>query len=145
MNLSSGPAPTALRPGAGPVTPFIAAFASTLLVCAAQPEPAWKRHTIDDFSRGADGVRLADVNADGRPDLVTGWEEGGVVRVYQNPGPALVREKWPAVIAGFASDVEDAVLVDLDGDGALDVVSCAEGNTRHMSVHWAPRERAKYL
>jgi len=112
---------------------------------AAKPEQPWKRHTIDDSSRGADGVRLADVNDDGRLDIVTGWEEGGVVRVYQNPGPARAREKWPAVTVGSAANVEDAVLVDLDGDGALDVVSCAEGNTRRIFVHWAPRDRAKYF
>ncbi len=36
----------------------------------------WVRHTIDDSSRGADGVRLGDVNGDGLPDIVTGWKEG---------------------------------------------------------------------
>jgi len=68
-----------------------------------------------------------------------------MVRVYQNPGPPRAREKWPSVNVGTTPNVEDAVLVDLDGDGALDVVSCAEGNTRRMSVHWAPREQAQYL
>ena len=29
----------------------------------------WKRHTIDKSSRGADGVRLADVNGDGLQDI----------------------------------------------------------------------------
>jgi hypothetical protein len=42
----------------------------------------WKRHTIDNSSLGADGVRSADVNADGLPDLVCGWEQGGVSRIY---------------------------------------------------------------
>ena len=36
-------------------------------------EAPWPRHTIDDSSRGADGVRLADVNGDRLPDIVTGW------------------------------------------------------------------------
>ena len=47
----------------------------------------WTRHTIDGTLEGADGVRLADVNRDGWQDIVTGWEESGQVRVYQNPGP----------------------------------------------------------
>ena len=47
----------------------------------------WNRHTIDNSSRGADGIRLADVNADGLMDIATGWEEGGKIRVYLNPGP----------------------------------------------------------
>ena len=36
----------------------------------------WKRHVIDDSSRGADGTRLADINGDGLPDIATGWEQG---------------------------------------------------------------------
>src|SRR5262245_63756965 len=85
----------------------------------AQP---WPRHAIDSSSRGADGVRLADVNGDRRLDISTGWEEGGVIRVYRNPGPAAVRDAWPAVTVGRVRSPEDAVFVDLDGDGAMDVV-----------------------
>jgi len=105
----------------------------------------WKRHTIDDSSRGADGVRVADVSGDGLLDIATGWEEGGVVRVYLNPGHAKAKQKWSAVTVGRVRSVEDAVFVDLDGDGAIDVVSSCEGNTRTMYVHWAPRDPAKYL
>ncbi len=105
----------------------------------------WKRHTIDDSSRGADGVRLADANGDGLPDVATPWEEGGLVRVAINPGPARSREPWPAVTVGRVGSPEDAVLVDLDGDGAMDVVSASEGRTQRISVHWAPRERERYL
>lgn len=105
----------------------------------------WPRHTIDDSSRGADGVRLADVNGDGRMDIATGWEEGGVIRVYINPGPGMARKRWPAVTVGGPQSAEDAVLVDLDGDGAVDVVSACEGKTQSMFVHWAPREPSRYL
>ena len=31
--------------------------------------PLWPLHVIDDSSRGADGVKLADVNNDGLPDI----------------------------------------------------------------------------
>ncbi|MCU0917538.1 MAG: VCBS repeat-containing protein [Planctomycetes bacterium] len=100
---------------------------------------------IDDASRGADGIRLADVNGDGRLDITTGWEQGGAVRVYLNPGPARAKEKWPAVTVGQVGDVEDAVFADLDGDGVVDVVSCCEGKTRNVFVHWAPAGRERYL
>ncbi len=40
---------------------------------------------------------------------------------------------------------EDAVLVDLDSDGATDVVSCCEGGNRTIYVHWAPTDRRRYL
>lgn len=105
----------------------------------------WPRHTIDDSSRGSDGVRPADVNGDGFLDLVTGWEEGGRVRAYVNPGPARSKDKWPAVTVGTVRSPEDAVFVDLDADGAVDVVSCCEGNTKSVFVHWAPAEKSRYL
>ena len=46
----------------------------------------WPIHVIDASSRGADGVRLADVNGDRLMDVTTGWEEGGITRVYLHPG-----------------------------------------------------------
>lgn len=108
------------------------------------PDATWPLHTIDDSSRGADGVRLADVDADGRLDIVCGWEEGGVVRVYRHPGPSRVRERWPAVTVGRVRSPEDAVLVDLDGDGLLEVVSSCEGRTRSIFVHRVS-ERSRYF
>ncbi|MDQ3624366.1 MAG: sulfatase-like hydrolase/transferase, partial [Verrucomicrobiota bacterium] len=98
------------------------------------PGPVWKRHAIDHSSRGADGVKLGDVNGDGLPDIVTGWEEGGEVRLYLHPGPGRSREAWPRVTVGRVKSAEDAIFADLDGDGRLEVVSCTEGKTR--SVFW---------
>ena len=73
------------------------------------PDGAWERHTIDDSSFGADGVRLADINGDGRLDITSPWEQGGQVRVYLNPGPEGLRERWPAVTVGQVGDPEDSV------------------------------------
>src|SRR5688572_6953436 len=87
----------------------------------------WTRHTIDHTSNGAAGVRLADANRDGRMDLVTGWEQGGTIRLYLNPGPEKVKAIWPAVVVGNVPSPEDAVLADLDGDGAMDAISSCEG------------------
>jgi hypothetical protein len=109
------------------------------------PNSPWLLRVIDGSSRGADGVRLADVNGDRLPDIATGWEQGGVTRVYLHPGHDRARGSWPAVTAGKSTDVEDAVLADLDGDGAWDVVSCCEGRTRSVVVHWAPASDKAYL
>lgn len=98
----------------------------------------WIRHTIDDSSRGADGIRLGDVNHDGFPDLVTGWEEGGEIRVCLNPGPKMCRNRWTSLRIGAVKSPEDAVFVDVDGDGQLDVVSSCEGRERTLFIHWNP-------
>ena len=98
----------------------------------------WPRHPIDDEGRGADGTKLGDLNRDGRPDIVSGWEEDGTSRVYLHPGDAAVRQRWPRVIVGRTPAAEDAVFADLDGDGRLDVVSATEGDSRRILVHWAP-------
>ena len=105
----------------------------------------WARHTIDNSSRGADGIRPRDVNGDGLIDLVTGWEEGGLVRVYLHPGADKCKLAWPAVTVGKVRSPEDAVFVDLDQDGQYDVVSCCEGKTRTVYVHWAPSRATDYL
>jgi len=114
---------------------LVAAVAS-----AAEPEgPAWALHTIDSSSHGADGVKLADINRDGLMDVTTGWEQGGITRVYLHPGHDKVRSPWPAVTVGKTPSAEDAVFVDLDADGALDVVSSCEGETNTIFVHWGPQ------
>ncbi|HEV8377919.1 MAG TPA: VCBS repeat-containing protein [Tepidisphaeraceae bacterium] len=106
-------------------------------VAPAEERP-WVRHVIDDGLAGADGVRLGDVNGDGRPDVTTGWEEGGTIRVCLHPGKEKVKEKWPGVSVGKVGSPEDAVFVDLDGDGNVDVVSSCEGKTRSIFFHFAP-------
>lgn len=100
----------------------------------------WTRHTIDDSLRGADGVRVADVNGDGLPDVATGWEEGDATRVYLHPGPDDVRDRWPAVTVGRTPSAEDAMFVDLDDDGHVDVVSCLEGHAQRVIVNWGPSD-----
>ena len=95
---------------------------------------------IDASQKGADGVRLADANGDGRPDIATAWEESGVVRAYMNPGPEKAAEPWPAVTVGKVNSPEDAVFADMNGDGVLDVVTSTEGDEKTVYVHTAPAE-----
>lgn len=120
-------------------------LAVLLSILSLPGEEVWKRHTIDDHSKGADGVRLADVNGDGLMDIATGWEEGGVVRAYLHPGHKKAKAKWPAVTVGQVRSAEDAVFADLDNDGQFDVISSCEGGTKTMFVHWAPKEPDSFL
>ncbi len=100
----------------------------------------WKYHVIDQSSRGADGVKLADLDGDGLYDITTGWEEGGLTRIYRNPGAAEAKQLWPSMTVGKTPQVEDAACIDLDHDGRLEVVSCCEGKSRTVFVHWAPEK-----
>lgn len=109
----------------------------------------WERHTIDASDKtagklGADGVRLGFANADDDPDVVTGWENGDAIRVALNPGPENAKALWPAFTVGRVRGAEDAVFADLDANGVLDVVSCTEGKTRTVFVHWAPESVGDY-
>lgn len=110
------------------------AFAFVCVPVAAIAAP-WTRHVIDDSSKGADGVKLGDVNGDDRPDIATGWEEGGLIRAYLNPGPMKSKDRWPAVTVGRVGSPEDATFADVDNDGDLDVVSCCEGKTKAIFFH----------
>jgi hypothetical protein len=105
----------------------------------------WPLHQIDAEGKGSDGVRLADVNGDGLLDAVSGWEEAGEVRVYLHPGADKAATAWPKVVVGRVTRPEDAVFVDLDGDGAMDVVSCTENGGPGISVHWAPKASGDYM
>ncbi len=105
----------------------------------------WTRYTIDSSLSGADGVRLADINNDGLMDIATGWEESGYTKVYLHPGYDQVKNNWPSVIVGRTPSVEDAVFVDLNNDGAVDVISCTEGHSRKIFVNWAPVNHYDYL
>ena len=116
-----------------------------LMAITSSLDAAWKRHVIDNTSQGADGVRLADVNQDGLMDIATGWEEGGLVRVYLHPGREKVKQPWPFATVGKVNSPEDAVFADIDGNGIADVISSCEGATRSVFVHWAPNDSNQFL
>jgi hypothetical protein len=48
-------------------------------------------------------------------------------------------------MVGKVGSPEDAVFVDLDGDGTSDVVSACEGKTNAVYVHWAPKDKKRIL
>ncbi len=104
------------------------------------PKP-WTMHVIDDTSFGADGTKTYDADRDGRIDVLTGWEQGNIVRLYFQPQE--VHEKW-TYIEVPAPSVEDAMLMDIDGDGYQDIISFSEGKHRRITFHWAPANDKDY-
>jgi hypothetical protein len=105
----------------------------------------WVIHGISSGGSGADGVRLADVNADGLQDVVSAFEGSGEVRIFQHPGYENLDEPhWPSVTVGNVARGEDAFAFDFNGDGNADVVSSHEGDTLGIYFHWAPSDSDEY-
>ncbi|MEI9962977.1 MAG: VCBS repeat-containing protein [Limisphaerales bacterium] len=90
---------------------------------------------------GSDGTKLADINGDGFPDIVTSWENEGVTRVYLNPGFANIKNRWPQVTIGKTPHAEDAMFADIDLDGHDDVVSSQEQHREKVTVFWGPKDK----
>lgn len=104
----------------------------------------WEMHVIDNTLQGADGVKLSDVNHDGYPDLIVGWEESGVTRLYFHPGYDQVSGDWNFIEVP-SPGVEDALLADIDNDGFQDIITLSEGRTNRVDIHWAPADMSDYF
>lgn len=118
----------------------ISLFAPLIWACSDQSADTWQRHTIDNTHNGADGVHLRDIDQDGDIDAVVGWEESGLVIVYENPGVEKVKFPWPSVDVSGGLDMkktEDARFADLDADGQIDaVISATEMHSFKLGIHW---------
>lgn len=110
---------------------------------------SWREHIIDDpvtagvnFS-GSDGFVMGDIDKDGFEDIVSvhesdaEYDSGSFLEDFVPPVAGHVRvhfgssdpDRWTNITIAEAEDVpapEDAVIVDLNGDGWLDVVAAAE-------------------
>jgi hypothetical protein len=121
---------------------FIPAVLFSSVQCSQPPDGLWKSRSIDSAGDGADGVHTADINEDGFLDVVSGWEQSGLIKLYLNPGqPGLTNDQSWTVIdlnqGRSARGVEDAAFADLDLDGSIDsVISSVEGYTMSLNIHW---------
>jgi len=87
---------------------------------------SWKKHTIAaSFPQGFEAV-AGDLDGDGDLDVVaTGWSPDGRIAWFENPGDPT--HKWAMhMIKDHWSNAVTVVLADLDNDGRLDIVACAE-------------------
>ena len=46
----------------------------------------WNRHIVDDGGRACEDLTVADLNGDGRPDIIATGRQTGNVRIYWNEG-----------------------------------------------------------
>jgi hypothetical protein len=93
--------------------PVLCLIAGTLAMNAA--EPSFAPHTIGTGLRGGYQVIAADVNADGRPDLIALASGLSELLWYENPGPG--KEPWPRhVIVTGQTGMINVTAADLDGD-----------------------------
>jgi len=84
---------------------------------------------------GCAQILVADLNGDGRPDIVVDWEgySHSSIEILRNDGDFHFTDITPDAIGGYTMDFTDAkggpnspghyVLLDLNGDGTLDLVS----------------------
>ena len=93
---------------------------------------AWATHVITTSADGAETIAIADIDRDGRPDLVTGWENADTVAWHRNLGGAPL--EWDTqIIADNINGPLAVAVADVDLDGDPDVVSvAANGDT----VQW---------
>ncbi len=86
--------------------------------------PAWGRHAIDDAYSFPHEVHAADVDGDGRLDVLAASSTLNRITLWRNQGgdPPAWREETIATGVGMAKSVTAG---DLDGDGRTDVVGAA--------------------
>lgn len=98
---------------------------------------AWTRNTIASNQGSLNSMDVADVDGDGKPDVVTGIHRAAsagalAVTVWKNVNNGA---SWAANTVSNGQDSHlGARLIDLDGDGDLDIVSIAWDNPQYVRL-----------
>jgi len=87
----------------------------------------WKKRIIHQGFYGAFEAVAGDLDGDRDLDVIaTAWREPGQVAWFENSGDA--KGPWTLhLIKNKFSNVNQVIVADLDGNGAIDVVACASG------------------
>ena len=93
---------------------------------------AWPKHVLAQGFQDAFEVVAGDLDGDGDPDAAaTSWRSPGRVAWFENPGvrgrlwrTRVLKEDWRSA--------NQVLLADLNGDGRLDIVACAERGSQEL-------------
>ena len=108
--------------------PFIAAIEpwhGNLVVVYTQTNQTglWQRRVLDESLKEGHALIVADLDGDGRYEIVAGWRGGsGGVAIYK---PDASGTNWNKQVIDSAITVDGMALADLNGDGRLDLVALA--------------------
>lgn len=92
----------------------------------------WKKHLIArGFSQGFEAV-AGDLDGDGDQDVIaTGWSPAGQLAWFENTGDPQTGWKQHAIKQNWSNAVT-VIVADLDKDGRLDIVACAERGANEL-------------
>lgn len=102
----------------------------TFLARPAQAGVPWDMNVVDSSANGADSLDVADLDGDGDQDLVAGWQQSGLVRLYENLGRSNGEQVWKKIdVAGGLAymGLEDVSFADFDRDGRSESILTAVG------------------
>ena len=93
---------------------------------------AWRKHLIADEFPLATHAIAADLDGDGQLEvLATAWGPQGRLALFKHRGDP--RGRWDMqVLKAPWSKASEVIAVDIDGDGRLDVVACAERGSNEL-------------
>jgi hypothetical protein len=97
-------------------------FALCMCLCSAAQVPKFRQVVLDENFPGGYQVKVADVDGDGRPDVVAlGETPAGEIAWYKNPS----WKRYP-ISAGATKNNIDLAIHDIDGDGELEIAVASD-------------------
>lgn len=135
------------KPGDGPrYIATVEPWHGHQVVVYTPPEDAakalWDRHMIDDQLKWGHGVWCADLDGDGKDELIIGVRDNLSMKPGEKCGVRIYRAtdargtKWERTLVdegGVA--IEDLTAADLDGDGKIDLIAAGR-QTKNVRIYW---------
>jgi len=110
----------------------------------------WQFHSIDPAQPGGYGFTVADLDRDGRPDLVLANADQDTPQSarqlvwYRNPGPAAIERPWPERVIASLPDLGKKAQVAVGdlGDGHISIVTSIPGSVLIYQPNESTRNRS---